>query len=244
MLQGTPALGLRPGPGDLWFYLGFGLKVKFAENRASPFSSNFMGAFSERILRSVFRDPAPQRLFAWRQLRRAEGLRCGRESCWLHRFVSGGQILRHEFDWPSPPAEFDLERLWSAMSFPSCAAPREAGALKVTEGVEETAQFMIGLRGELVTSYGRRRLQHRLSPRAVFSYWLRSAQRLRRFACFGRGPKAGPRPKGHPISLIRDRHTPTRLLLRRATTIPECVSAVAAVWAFRFRKQPRTRTDH
>jgi ATP-dependent protease HslVU (ClpYQ) peptidase subunit len=66
-----------------------------------------------------------------------------------------GQVLQHEVDWPSPPADFDLERLMVRDVVPKLRhALREAGALKVTEGVEETAQFMIGLRGELVTVGG------------------------------------------------------------------------------------------
>lgn len=63
-----------------------------------------------------------------------------------------GQVLRHEVNWPSPPADVDLERFVVRDVVPELRrALREAGALKVTEGVEQTAQFMIGLRGELMT---------------------------------------------------------------------------------------------
>lgn len=63
-----------------------------------------------------------------------------------------GQVLRHDVDWPSPPAEVDLERFLVREIVPELRrALRDAGALKVTNGVEQTAQFVIGVRGELMT---------------------------------------------------------------------------------------------
>lgn len=64
-----------------------------------------------------------------------------------------GQVLRHDVNWPEPPApDVDLERFLVREIVPELRrALRDAGALKVSEGIEQGAQFMIGLHGELAT---------------------------------------------------------------------------------------------
>jgi hypothetical protein len=45
-----------------------------------------------------------------------------------------GQVLQHEVNWPSPPAEFASSALWSPMSFLSCARPSRCRGAELTDG--------------------------------------------------------------------------------------------------------------
>lgn len=64
-----------------------------------------------------------------------------------------GQVLHHDVDWPAPPAGCSNQELESFLVrelVPRLrSALRDAGALKITESVEQGAHFLIGLRGQL-----------------------------------------------------------------------------------------------
>ncbi len=64
-----------------------------------------------------------------------------------------GQVLHHDVDWPAPPADLPADQLESFMVrevVPRLRnALRDAGALKTSEGVDQGAHFVIGLRGQL-----------------------------------------------------------------------------------------------
>lgn len=63
-----------------------------------------------------------------------------------------GQVIHHDVDWPEPPAGLPNEMLESFMVrevVPRLRnALRDGGAVKICEGVEQGAHFLIGLRGQ------------------------------------------------------------------------------------------------
>lgn len=64
-----------------------------------------------------------------------------------------GQVIHHDVDWPAPPADLPPDQLESFMVrevVPRLRnALRDGGAVKISEGVEQGAHFLIGLRGQL-----------------------------------------------------------------------------------------------
>jgi ATP-dependent protease HslVU (ClpYQ) peptidase subunit len=62
-----------------------------------------------------------------------------------------GQVLNHQVEWPSPPAEYDLEEFLVCEVVPRLQQALSGEDLQIPPEFDRAWQFMIGLRGELAT---------------------------------------------------------------------------------------------
>lgn len=60
-----------------------------------------------------------------------------------------GQVLQYEVEWPSPPAEYDLEEFLVCHVVPRLQQALSGEDLQIPKEFERSFQFMIGLRGQL-----------------------------------------------------------------------------------------------